>query len=338
MRTKVTIDEIAKMAGVSKTTVSRVINDKPDVNPVTRERILDLITEYDFQPNVFAKAISLQKSYNIGLLIPHAVDYIFANQFYVEVLRGVSTCVDEAGYYLLICYPHEKNYIDIYKQKKVDGFIVMSPGTFQHNIIEALYKLNAPFVSTAMMHGEEDMAYVDVNNVHGALLAMEHLLSLGHKRIAFVGKPALTSSQDRLDGYLTALDKQDIEVERELIRISETSSITSGYAEVKELLQMADKPTAVFMANDVMAMGAIKAVEDSGLSVPEDISIVGFDDIPLAQYSSPPLTTVRQPAYEKGVRAAEMLVEYLENEEKPESITLDIDLVIRESTAPCTRP
>ncbi len=335
VKRKVTIEEIARMAGVSKTTVSRVINKKPDVNPQTRKKILDLITVHDFQPNVFAKAISLQKSYNISLLIPHAADYIFSNQFYVEVLRGVSTYVDQTGYFLLICYPHDQNFVDMYKQQKVDGFIVISPGTFQHNIIQALERINAPFVSTAMMHGEENMIYVDVDNVHGAILATEHLISLNHKRIAFVGKPVLTSSLDRLNGYRITLNKHHIEVDPELIRISETSSINSGYAEVKQLMQLEKRPTAVFLANDVMAIGAIKAIEEVGLRVPEDVSVVGFDDIQLAQYASPQLTTIRQPAYEKGVRAAEMLIEYLENNKEPKTVIMDVELVVRDSTALC---
>src|SRR5512140_2631496 len=159
---KITIDEIAKLAGVSKTTVSRVLNKKPDVDPATRERILALISEYDFQPNAFAKAISLQNSRYIGLLVPHKAAYIFSNSFYTEVMRGVSTEVDSCGYYLLICYAHEVNYLDIYKQKRVEGFVLLSPGSYHKGIIESLKTEQVPFVSTAKVTNEE-MVYVDID-------------------------------------------------------------------------------------------------------------------------------------------------------------------------------
>ena len=330
---KITIDEIAKLAGVSKTTVSRVLNNKPDVSESTRQHILELIAEYDFQPNVFAKSISLQKSYNIGLIIPHEVDHIFANQFYVEVLRGVSTEVDQAGYYLLVVYPHDHNFVDIYKQKKIDGFVLMSPGRFHRSIIETLQAAEAPFISTAKMYGQEQMVFVDVDNYYGATLAIDHLVSLGHKRIAFIGKPALTSSQDRLEGYKATLERYGLPFDESLVKVSESSSTNSGYQAMQELLKQGRPISAVFLANDVMSIGAIKALEDNGKRVPEDVSVVGFDDILLARYSKPPLTTIRQPAFQKGRLAAKMLIEFLENKTQPESITLDVELVIRNSTA-----
>lgn len=328
-----TIDEIAKLAGVSKTTVSRVINNKPDVNPETRETILGLIEKHDFQPNAFAKAISLQKSHNIGLIIPHEADYIFSNPFYVEVMRGVSTEVNKRGYYLLICYPHDHNYVDIYKQKRVDGFILMSPGSFHKNIIESLNEVNAPFVATAKIPGEKNMVYVDVDNYYGSTLAMEHLISLGHKRIGFIGKPTLTSSQDRLSGYKDSLEKYNISFEEKLVRISQKSSTKGGYDEMAELLKIENPPTAVFLTNDVMALGAINAAKEKGLNVPSDLSIIGFDNIPLAEFINPPLTTVNQPSFEKGTRATKLLIQHLEKKTKPKSISLDVELIIRKSTS-----
>jgi LacI family transcriptional regulator len=331
----VTIEEIAKLANVSKTTVSRVLNNKPDVSPGTRTRILALIAEYDFQPNVFAKAITLQKSHNIGLIIPHDVDYIFSNQFYVEVLRGVSTAVDRHGYHLLLCYLHGGNFVNIYKQKKVDGFIVMSPGSPHQNIIESLKRVGAPFVSTAKISAEEEMVYVDVDNFLGATLAIEHLVSLGHRRIAFVGKPALRSSLDRLHGYQHVLEQAGISLDEELVKIAPSSSIDGGYQTTMAMLTGKKIPTAMFLTNDVMAYGAVKAIQDSGLRVPEDISVVGFDDVPLALYTTPPLTTVRQPAYEKGDTAADLLIQYLDEGQIPESRILEVELIIRGSTAIC---
>lgn len=328
-----TIDEIAKLAGVSKTTISRVINNKPDVSSETRELVLSLIEKHDFQPNAFAKAISSQKSNNIGLIIPHEAEYIFSNPFYVEVMRGVSTEVDKRGYYLVLCYPHDHNYVDIYKQKRIDGFILMSPGSFHKNIIESLMEVEAPFIATAKIPGAKDMIYVDVDNCYGASLVMEHLISLGHRKIAFIGKPTLTSSQDRLDGYRKSLKEHKIQCNEKHIRISENSTISGGYNEMLSLIDCDDRPTAVFITNDLLALGAISAIKEMGLRVPEDISVVGFDDIPLAQHISPALTTVRQPAFEKGVKAARLLIQQLEKMKKPKSVTLDLELIIRKSTA-----
>jgi LacI family transcriptional regulator len=328
----ITIDEIADLAGVSKTTVSRVLNHKPDVSPRTREAILDLIKQYDFKPNAFAKAITTQKSHSIGLIIPHEATYIFSNPFYVEVMRGVSTEVDKMGYFLFICYPHDQNYVDIFKEKRVDGFVLMSPGSFSKIIIRSLFEANAPFVSTSMIPEEKEMVYVDVDNFYGATLAMEHLISLGHKRIGFIGKPKLTSSVERLNGYKTVLEKHAIPYDESLVTISEMATIEGGCDATARLLGNPDPPTAVFLVNDMMAIGAVKAAQLNGLNVPKDLSIVGFDDIPLAESVTPAITTVRQPAFEKGVRAARLLIQYLEKKKKPRSQMLDVELVIRKTT------
>lgn len=329
----ITIDEIAKLAGVSKTTVSRVLNNKPDVKPETREIIMSLISKYDFQPNAFAKAISLKKSQTIGLIIPYEADYIFSNPFYAEVMRGISTEIDKHGYYLLLCYTHEDNYIDIYKQKRVDGYILMSPGRYHKDIVKLLKEVNAPFVATAKVPGERNVLYVDVNNYLGAVLAVEYLISLGHKRIGFIinGPQILASSQERLKGYRTILSKHGIEYDKEIVKIGDTS-VKSGYTAMKQLLELGDSLTAVFVANDMMAIGAIKAIKEEGKNIPNDISVIGFDDIPLAEVIDPPLTTVRQPAFEKGEKAAKLLIKMIEQKEKIKSEVLRVELIVRNST------
>lgn len=330
---RVTIGEIASMAGVSKATVSRVINNKPDVDPHTRRRILGLIDQYGFQPNAFAKAISLQKSLSIGLIIPHDAEYVFSNPFYTEVMRGVSTEVDRRGYYLVICYAHENNYLDIYHQKRVDGFVLLSPGSFHKTIIQSLDEGSVPFVSTAKISEEETMTYVDVDNSYGATLVVEHLVQLGHQKIAYISKPTLQSSQDRLAGYKQVMHKYNLPCCERWMMTSETSSVQSGYNCTARLLELDEMPSAIFLANDMMAIGAINAIQEKGLRVPEDISVVGFDDVPLASYLTPPLTTVRQPTFHKGVFAASALIDWLETLEKPRSRILDVELVVRASTA-----
>jgi LacI family transcriptional regulator len=328
-----TIGEIARLAGVSKTTVSRVLNNKPDVNQETRERIMSLIEQKNYHPNAFAKAISSQKSDSLGLIIPYEAEYIFTNPFYVEVLRGVSTQANVMGYYLNICYPHDQNYVDIFKQKRVDGFILISPGSKHLSIIESLKKEGAPFVATAKIPSEKHLTYVDVDNFIGGVMATEHLVKLGHRRIGFVGKPTLTSSTDRFDGYKDSLKRHHIQFDESLVKISDTSSIEGGYLAAMELLEMEQKPSAIFLTNDLLALGAFKAIGEKGMNVPGDISVIGFDDIPMADYVNPPLTTIRQPAFEKGVEACKMLVNYLENKAPLQSMTLDLELIVRKSTA-----
>ena len=330
----VTIAELARMAGVSKTTVSRVINNKPDVDPATRERILELIATYEFQPNAFAIAISQQKSRHIGLLIPHEAEYVFSNPFYTEVMRGVSTEVDTQDYYLVMCYAHEVNYLDIYKQKRVDGFVLLSPGSFHHHIIHSLNTISVPFVSTAKIVEEEGMVYVDVDNFYGATLVVEHLIDLGHRRIAYIGKPTLQSSIDRLNGYRSVLHKYSLPNDPSLELVVDTSSAERGHDYTLELLRKPHPPSAIVLANDVLALGALQAIQETGRRVPEDISVTGFDDIPFARYANPPLTTVRQPAYEKGVQAARTLIQLLEQKTPPQSSILPVELIVRASTGP----
>ncbi len=327
---RITIDEIARLAGVSKTTVSRVLNHKPDVKPETRELIMSLIAKYGYQPNAFAKAISSQKSHTVGLIIPYKADYVFSNPFYSEVIRGVSTVTAGRGYHLLLCYTHEENYVDIYKQKRVEGFIIMSPGSIHRDIIRKLTQLEAPFVTTSKVSGVDHTNYVDIDNFYGASLAMEHLISLGHRKIGFIGGPEfLTSSADRMSGYLTVLKKYRIPVDESLIKRSD-GSIESGYHNMLELLTTGI--TAVFVFCDIVAMGAVKAVKEKNIKIPSGISVVGFDDIPMAQILEPALTTIRQSAYKKGESAANMLIDLVEGKEVAGNRILPLDLVVRKST------
>lgn len=327
-----TIEKIAQLAGVSKATVSRVLNNKPDVNKATRENILKIIADNDFQPNAFAKAFSLQKSHSIGLIIPYEADYIFSNPFYIEVMRGVSTEINNRGYYLSICYPKDHNYVDMYKQKRVDGYILMSPGSFHSHIIDSLNEVEAPFISTAHIPDYAEMISVDVDNYKGGRMLTDYLVGLGHKKIAYIGKLSVTSSTDRLHGYQDILKENGIKPDDSLVKISNSGTSDSGYQIMKELLAENLDITAVFAASDIMTGGIIKAVKEAGLKVPEDISVVGFDDIPGSEYADPPLTTIKQPAFQKGVEATKMLIDLIEDEIEPKSKILELELIIRKST------
>ena len=328
---KITIAEIAKLAGVSKTTVSRVLNNKPDVLVDTREKIMELISLYDFQPNAFAKAISHQRSNTIGLVIPYDANYIFSNPYYSEIIRGVSLEAKNNGYHLMLTYSEGDDYISVVKQKRVDGLIIISPGSDHRIVIQQLKKLKIPFVATSRMPKVMDINHVCIDDFNGACLATEHLISLGHRRIGFINGPSiLASSEDRLAGYKNTLEKYNIPYDGNIVGNGDTS-IESGHRVMQRFLKN-EVLTAVFAASDLMALGAISAITESNRSVPEDISIVGFDDIPLSGFLSPPLTTIRQLAYEKGCIATKMLMEMIRGKSTEIMIMMPVEIIIRKST------
>ena len=328
--------EIAKAAGVSKTTVSRVLNNKPDVKPETREKIAELIRRHEFQPNAAATAISSKKNVNtIGLIIPYDANYIFGNPFNTELMRGVSTETNAAGYHLMLCHFHKEEYVSVFKQKRVAGFILISPGKDQKIMISRLKEIGAPFVSTSRVPNVPDINFVEIDNVHGAELAVEHLIQLGHTRIGVIKGPKhLASSFDRLHGYCAMLAKHGIPFDERLLQDGH-STVESGYEAMSVLLKQNPDMTAVFVSSDLMAIGAIGAVTQAGKKVPRDISVVGYDGIPLAGSLNPALTTIDQHASEKGAYAAKMLIDIIEGREVEKRPVIEVDIKVRESTGMC---
>lgn len=329
------IDEIAKLAGVSKTTVSRVLNNRPDVSKETADRINTLIKCTGYTPNAFAKAINKKQANTIGLVIPYEASYIFSNMYFVELLRGISTHIDERSYYLMLCYPKGNNFVDIFKQKRIDGFIVISPDVNHARIINDLLEAKAPLILTANVPCYTGAtAYVDIDDALGARLAIEHLISLGHRRIAYVGESSVISALRRKEAYLECLRIHNISSDENLIRCAEGNMVEAGYNIMKDLMTLPSPPTAVFFSTDMLAIGANNAAHNMGLQIPEDVSLVGFDDVFMSQYLSPPLTTVFQSAYDKGRIAAKTLIDYLEDGVPMSNQLLDISLQLRSSTAP----
>jgi DNA-binding LacI/PurR family transcriptional regulator len=327
----ITIAEIAKLAGVSKATVSRVLNDKPDVLPETRKKIKDLIELYEYEPNAFAQAISNQKSSTIGMVIPHTANYIFSNPYYAEIMRGVSVEAKKNGYHLMLTYSEGEDYVSVVKQKRVDGIILISPGRKHKALVQKFDELGVPFVATSKLPGMPDISYVSIDDFHGSCMAVEHLINLGHRDIGFIGGPRnLASSEERIAGYKYTLDKYNISFNESFVSKGDTS-IASGQREMIKLLENKEL-TAVFAAGDLMATGAIRAINLVGKGVPEDISIVGFDDVPLAEFLNPPLTTIKQYTYEKGQIAAKMLIDKINKKSVDDKIIMPVNLVVRMST------
>lgn len=333
----ITISEIAREAGVSKSTVSRVLNNKPDVLPETKQRVMEIVEKYDFQPSVHAISMSQKRCNCIGVVIPHDIDYIFKNQYYAEIQRTMLKAAQERGYYvLLLCCKDMKEAVNAVKQRRVDGLIIISPLPEHKNAMMTFLESNIPFVTVGKCQFLSDAYQVCTDNYKGAMLAMEHLMSLGHKRIAYINGPLfLPSSQERYRAYLDAMQTNGFPVEAGMVKEG-GNSIESGYTATREILASHPDITAIFVASDYMAIGVENAIRDNGMKVPRDISIVGFDNVPISEQISPALTTIDQHIEKKGRVCVELLLDLLEYPEVERARSVDIDpiLCVREST--CT--
>lgn len=328
---KITIDDIAKIANVSKATVSYVLNDKPGVSDKVRSKIKNIIDEYNYVPNSAARGLAGEKTHFIGLVIPDISD-----MFYANIIRGVEKTSNKLGFFLNLFTTHaqaerEQQVIKLFNKSMVDGLIVMAY-YLKDLYIDILTESGIPFVFIDYPPKNEEIYSVLVDNESGAFEATEYLISLGHKKIAFLeGSKVAWDSKARFEGYVKALKRHATEFNPNLV---ENGNFTKeeGYLATKRLLAKKEKFTAIFSANDQMAIGAIRALKEAGLKVPDDISIVGFDNIEASSIIEPPLTTVSQPIYEMGKKAVEVLVKLINKEEvKEKKIMLKTRLIERHS-------
>ncbi|MCA1788669.1 MAG: substrate-binding domain-containing protein [Thioalkalivibrio sp.] len=268
----------------------------------------------------------------IGIVIGHGVDFTFTNPLLGEVLRGVGQAVAVGGYQLILLTQDGADTAkQLVRHGQVDGLIFMSAG-LHDPVVAALATSDFPFVLTCK-HTDPEIAFVDVDNRKGAELATRHLLALGHRRIAFINGPLDHGScRDRLTGYRAALEEVGVAYDPLLVAEGDFSD-ESGFRKAYSLLQGAQRPTAIFASSDLMAIGALRAVHDAKLEVPKDVSIVGFDGIPMSRFLNPPLTTVRQAAVAKGKLAADMLLQRLAGSVvRPHQVLLEPELVVRATT------
>ncbi len=331
-----TLEEIAELAGVSRSTVSRVVNDQPNVRDQVRERVQQVIRETGYQPHAAARSLVTRRTRIVGVIIPEAVTKLFTDPFFPLLLYGVTETCNAYHYYLMLSLfngPADQGemYRRIIGSGHLDGVIVAS-AHMDDPLFPKLLQDGVPFVLVGR-HPDERVNYVDVDNVDGARMAVEHLIRLGHTRIATITGPlSMTHGEDRLVGYRQALEAHRLAVDKRLI-VEGDYTEGSGSMGVKRLLSAS--PTAIFVASDVMAIGALQALREEGLRVPEDIALVGFDDVSIASAVVPALTTVRQPIKQMGSMAADLLLNLLE---KPpdgrapmHKIVLPAKLVVRES-------
>lgn len=328
-----TIKDIAEKAGVSYATVSRALNNHRDVNEDTKKKILKIAREMGYQPNAIAQGLVKKETKTIGLLIPD-----ITNPFFPEVARGIEDAAGEAGYTIFLCNTNwdterESNYLDVLLQKQVDG-IIMAPSSENLNHLKKILDSGIKIVFISRMIKHPNSISIIIDNVSGAQMAVEHLVKKGHKKIAFIGGfQDISASSERLKGYKYALEENNLEINKAYIKNGDFKRET-GHVMMHNLLNLDQKPTAVFAANDLLALGAIQAIKEEGLSVPSDIAVIGFDDIEFASLPEIQLTTVAQPKYDMGKMAFETLIKQLkgEGDNIGKKILLEPRLIIRGTT------
>lgn len=329
---KVTIKDIAREAGVSVTTVSRVINNKPDVSDKTKEKILKIIDKFNYNPNSVARGLVMQKTHTIGLIIPD-----ISNPFFPDIAKAIEDKAQKLGYSVILFntdnhLEREKKGVELFKSKQVDGLIV-SLSLGNEDILKDLKKRNYPVVQIDRAVFNHLYPLISIDNQKSAYKIVQFLIKKGHKRIAHItGDLNTTTARDRLSGYKNALRDFDIEIENKLI-IEGDYSKRAGVEGAEKFLKMKNPPTAVFAANDLTAAGVYNAVFAEGLSIPGDIAVVGHDDIDLASLLRPALTTMSQPMYSIGERAVTVLMKMINNdgELKIDDQILNTKLIRRES-------
>jgi LacI family transcriptional regulator len=326
----ITIEDVATAAGVSVSTVSRVLNDKDDIAPETYERIKNIIAEMGYTSNLAARSMRSSRMNVIGLIMPDA-----GEPFPIEVMKGVNSAIAALDYDLIIytcgdvrkhyTADREKKFVSLLNNSITDGVIVITPAA-KH------FTTNAPVVAVDPHYGGNEYPAVISTNREGAMGAMDYLIGLGHRRIGFIsGRYDLKSAERRLRGYKDSLTQAGIPIDPDLI-VQGDFTASLGLKCARQLLNLPDAPTAIFAANDQSALGAYKAAQEAGLSIPNDLSLVGFDNIPDAALAIPGLTTVDQSIREMGIIATQMLIKLIEGESLENTVVKTFTrLVIRES-------
>jgi LacI family transcriptional regulator len=333
------IHDVAEHAGVSSTTVSRYLNNSGYVGSKSRERIAKAISELHYVPNSLARSLHTKSTRTIGLLLPDIV-----NAFWTSVARGVEDEARENGFNVILCNTDSdptklEEYISILLQRQVDGLIyvpINEPKKPSLEIFEPIRRKNTPAV---VMDAPLPGANVDtilVDSRAGAFQLTELMISMGHRHIAIItGEKHYYTSDERLQGCQDALIKANIEPDQNCIRYTDYHILASRQA-ASEILQLSERPTAFFAGNNMVALGIIQAVREAGLRIPEDISLVCFDDIPHASIIDPFLTVAAQPAYEMGQAGAKLLIERIQSEEpiEPRTIIFPVSIIQRRSCIP----
>jgi LacI family transcriptional regulator len=336
--TNITIRDVANKAGVSIATVSRVLSGKGSVSEDAGGRVLSAVEDLEYRPNALARSLREENTKTLGLVISNVM-----NPFFTAVARAVEDAAAEQGYSVVLCNADEnpdkeESYLDVLLQKRVDGLII-SPARGKSRQLRRFVKAGVPVVFVDRSIEDLDIPTVRVDGKEAIARLVEYLVKLGHRRLAVVSGPReVISGGERLKSFLDCASGFGIEVPEEYVRFGDFRRESGRWA-MRELLSLRRSPTAVFTANNLMCLGALQAAKETGCSIPEDVSVATFDDIPWFELVDPPVTAIAQPTRELGAVAARMLLDMLEDGRKPESRIMEAQLVIRDScTAPRANP
>ena len=329
-----TLEDIAKRCGVSRSTVSRVINDHPNVSEKVRKRVQKEIRNTGFRPHAAARTLVSQRSWTLGLVLPRTITSFFTDAYYPRLIQGIAQGCNQLKYtfalYLLTSVEDEEDIFPrISRRGSLDGILFQSD-QIGDQLIGRLSQSGIPMVIIGRPFHNDSISYIDIDNVAAARSAVNHLVGLGYKRIGTITGPLNTTvGIDRKEGYLKVLQENNFRIKEDLIKEGDFTE-HKGYIRMLEM--MPANPDAVFVASDQMAVGAIRAIREKGLRVPEDVAIIGFDDLPMTNTSGLQLSTVHQPVARFGVKAVEFLNDLIENgTTPPRHIIMGTELIIRET-------
>lgn len=332
------IKDVARRANVSISTVSHVVNGTRFVSESARKQVEEAIRNLGYVPSAVARSLKSNSTKTLGMLIPNCT-----NPYFAEIVRSVEDHCFGAGYTLILCNtddePHRQSvYLQVLSEKRIDGLIIISTGN-DSELLALVKGLTIPAVLLDREISHVPCDLVETAHMQGAMLATEHLLALGHTRIACIAGPEdLNSSAQRIQGWRNALAKAGAAADADQLVWHSDFTSQGGCDTMKQVLQSPLKPTAVFVCNDLMGIGALSAAHEAGVRIPQDMSLVGFDDIELAHFTSPALTTVVQPKHRMGVMAVDMLLERIQSKrEQSRQVLLQPTLVVRASSGPAPR-
>ncbi|MBR3120847.1 LacI family DNA-binding transcriptional regulator [Oceanobacillus profundus] len=326
----VTIQEVAKKAGVSTATVSRVLNNRETVREKTRVRVEQAIQELNYEPSALGRNLRNSESRLLLVLIPS-----ISNPFYTEIINGIEDTAISKGYNILLCETdsnpaREAIYFNMVRNRLADGIILMDPTVNRKNLYDLASR--HPIVQCSEFDEEGEISYVTIDNELAAYQAVKHLIKLGNRRVALINTDEkYLYARERRRGYEKALLEFGLPIESKWMRETEQLGFEGGQQAMRSLLNEADKPNAVFSVSDVLAIGAMKEIQLQGLKVPDDIAVIGFDKISFSNMTNPTLTTIAQPMYKMGSISANMIINKIRGKDV-ESLILDHELIIREST------
>jgi DNA-binding LacI/PurR family transcriptional regulator len=335
------LNDIADRAGVSRSTVSRVLNDDGYVSEETRQKVKSIISELGYSPNMGARMLRTQRTNVIGVVIPHTFRNVFTEgdpHYFATLIQAVSASAQRRDYAPVLWMGYSDEAADsfyrrISQNRLMDGLVIVASVVNEYPLIQNLLQSNIDFVMIGRpLKNADRINYVNVDNVQAARQAVQHLLKVGRRRIAHIaGDMSNADAIDRVTGYKEMLQAAGIPVDEQLI-VKGLFTQETGYLQMQQLLRHSPDIDGVFAGSDLIALGAIQAIQETGLRVPEDISVIGFDDLPMAKVSEPPLTTIYQPIAQKAEMATSLLMDVIEGrEETPTRVSLTARLVIRES-------